>query len=88
MVNSISSTFFLINTTLLDYINGDGVKHNLLVDPHLIHKFSDLKKRTKYQKRVLASYNSKIILQETILDIVELYNRFNYISRKNFQITI
>ena len=79
MVNSISNNPFKINSTLLDYIHGDGTKHNLLIDPQAKHKFADLSKRTKYQQGILASHNSKVILQETILGIAEYYRRFSKI---------
>lgn len=77
MVNQISSTPFKINQTLLDYITGEGAKHNLLIDVHTKHKFADLEKRTKYQQSVFASHNSKIVLQETILGLAEFYRNFS-----------
>ena len=79
LVNNISSTPFNINQHLLDYICNEGVKHNLLIDPYTKHKFADLEKLTKYQKGVLASYNSKVVLQETILGIAEFYCKFSKI---------
>lgn len=54
-------------------------KHNLLIDPLVKHKYADLEKRSRYQERMLASYNSKVLLQETILDIAEFYKRFRKI---------
>lgn len=79
MVNKISSTPFKINQPLLDYINSEGAKHNLLIDPYIKHKFEDLEKRTKYQQSVFTSHNSKVVLQETILGIAEFYRRFSKI---------
>ena len=79
MVNNISRIPFKINQPLLDYINNEVTKHNLLIDPYVKHKFDDLEKRSKYKKSVLASHNSKIILQETILGISEFYRRFSKI---------
>lgn len=37
MVNNISSSSFKIKTELLDYLNGDGIKHNMLIDPGVSH---------------------------------------------------
>lgn len=79
MVNNISDTPFKINQPLLDYLNGAGAKHNLLMDPLIKHKYADLEKRSRYQERMLASYNSKVLLQETIFDIAEFYKRFSKI---------
>lgn len=79
LVNNISTTPFKINIDLLDYICNPGVKQNLLIDPYAKHKFSDLEKLTKYQKGVLASYNSKVVLQESILGIAEFYRKFSKI---------
>lgn len=79
MVNNISSTPFKINQDLLDYICNEGLKHNLLIDPYAKHKFSDLEKLSKYQKGVLASHNSKVVLQESILGIAEFYRKFSKI---------
>ena len=79
LVNNISSTPFKINKDLLDYICTKGFKHNLLIDPYAKHKFSDLEKLTKHQKGVLASHNSKVVLQESILGIAEFYRKFSTI---------
>ncbi len=77
MINKISSTPFKINETLLNYLIAN--KHNLLIDSTVSHKFADLKKRTRPQEKEYASYNSKVILQETILGISQFYSRFNEI---------
>lgn len=37
MVNNISSTSFKINLELLYYLNDDGIKHNMLIDPGVSH---------------------------------------------------
>lgn len=79
MVNNISKTPFKINQFLLDYINNKGLKHNLLIDCNAKHKYDDMEKRTKYQKSQLASHNSKVILQETILGIADFYRNFSKI---------
>ena len=42
MLNNISSIAFKINQTVLDYINNEGSKHNLLRDPYAKHRFEDL----------------------------------------------
>lgn len=75
MVNNISNTPFRINLDLLNYINTESEKHNLLIIPYAKHKFADVEKKTRYQKGVLASYNSKVILQETILGIANVYSK-------------
>ena len=79
MVNNISKTPFKINKNLLDYIYNEGSKHNLLIDPEVRHEFEDLDKRNKHPKGVLASYKSKIILQQTILGIADFYSAFSNI---------
>jgi DNA-directed RNA polymerase len=83
MVNNISDTPFKINQPLLDYLISAGTKHNLLMDPLIKHKYADFFfekiKRSRYQERMLASYNSKVLLQETILDLAEFYKRFSKI---------
>ena len=79
MVNKISATPFKINESLLDYLINEGTKHNLLIDLEVKHKFEDLPKRTKYQRSVYASHKSKIILQQTILDLAEFFRKFSSI---------
>ena len=71
MLNNISSTPFKINKPLLDYITTNGIKHGLLTDPTVKHKYAYLDKRTKAQEKSFAVHNSKLILQETILGIAE-----------------
>jgi hypothetical protein len=63
MVNNISDTPFKINQPLLYYLNGAVTKHNLLMDPLIKHKYADLEKRSRYQERMIATYNSKVLLQ-------------------------
>lgn len=41
MENKLASTPFKLNQTLLDYITGEGSKHNLLIDVDTEHKFAD-----------------------------------------------
>lgn len=79
MVNKLARTPFKINQTLLDYIAGEGSKHNLLIDVYTEHKFANLEKRSKYQQSVFASHNSKVVLQETILGLAEFYRKFSKI---------
>lgn len=79
MVNNISRTPFKINQTLLDYINNEGMKHDLLIDPDVTHKFEYLEKRNKYPRGVLASHKSKVILQQTILELADFYRSFSKI---------
>lgn len=62
MLNNISSTPFKINKPLLDYITTNGIKHGLLTDPTVKHKYADLDKRTKPQQKSFAAHNSKLIL--------------------------
>lgn len=79
MINSASKIPFKINQPLLDYLNDQGIEQNLLINPDIPHKYADLEKRTKYQQSVYVSYNSKVILQESILDIAEFYRKFSRI---------
>ena len=69
IINKISCAPFKINTELLDYISKYGIEQDLLMDPNKVHKYADIEKKTKYQKSEYGSYNSKMILQETILGI-------------------
>ena len=79
MVNKLSATPFKINKPLLDFINNNWEKYDLLLDPNAKHKYHDLLKRTKYQQSEYASHISKIVLQENILGIAEYYSRFSSI---------
>ncbi len=79
MINKINNTPFKINTVLLDYITNNWEKHNLLINPKIKHKYEDIEKKTKYQRSVYNSHVSKVILQETILGIVQFYRDFNEI---------
>ena len=77
MVNNIASTPFNINKDVLEYINTKGEEQNLIIDigvEHELEKLTDLKPS---QKRKLASYNSKKVLQETILGLAEFYSNFD-----------
>lgn len=67
MVNKISGTAFKINTMLLGFITDPvNEKYNLLMNPAEEHEYAKLK-RTRARDRLYKSYNSKVILQETIL---------------------
>jgi DNA-directed RNA polymerase len=78
MVNKISSTPYKVNTELLNYINMKGVEQGLIMDYNSNHELELLDRNIlkPFQKRKLASYNSHIILQETILGIADLYKNF------------
>lgn len=79
MINKISCTTFKINTSLLDFIiDPINDKYNLLMDSTHIHKYANIK-RTRSQDRVYKSHNSKVTLQETILEITNFYRNFNEI---------
>lgn len=79
MVNKISSTPFKINTTLLDFIlDPINAKYNLLLDSTINDKLFNTK-RTRSQDRNFRSHNSKVTLQETILEIANFYRNFNKI---------
>ena len=77
MVNNIASTPFKINKDVLEYINTKGEEQNLIIDigvEYELEKLTDLKPS---QKRKLASYNSKKVLQETILGLAEFYSNLD-----------
>lgn len=76
MINKLNSTAFKINTPFLNYILDNWEKHNLLLDPTTKHKYADLEKMTRYQKSVYDSYNSKVVLQESILGIAQFFSKF------------
>ena len=79
MVNKISTTAFKINTTLLDFItNPVNDKYNLLMDSNAEHELANVK-RTKAQDRNFRSHNSKVVLQENILEIAYFFKNFNEI---------
>jgi DNA-directed RNA polymerase len=77
MVNNISSTPFKINKDVLDYINTKGEEQGLIIDIRIEHELEKLKVLRPVQRRKLASYNSKKVLQETILGIAEFYSNFD-----------
>lgn len=78
MINNVSQTPFKINTTLLDFIQNND-KYNLLLDPNADTPFENVAKRTKYQETQYRGYNSKVVLQETILEIVNFFKNINEI---------
>ena len=77
MVNRTSSTPFKINRDVLDYLNHKGEEQNLIINTSIKHEFEDLPKPRPLQKKKLAAYNSKKLLQETILGIAEFYTKFD-----------
>lgn len=78
MVNNISKTPFKVNIALLNYITFND-KYNLLIDTNIPHEFEALEKISKYQESKYRSHNSKLALQETVLEIVNFYKQFNEI---------
>jgi len=50
-----------------------------LLDISVAYKYSGLDKTTKYQEGVFKSYNSKVLLQETILEKVNFYKQLGEI---------
>jgi DNA-directed RNA polymerase len=76
MINNINSTPFRINETLLDFLQDYGYEHDLLIDGSVKHKFSEIEKRTRYQETVLIAHNSKLLLQENIIVIAQLFVKF------------
>nr|YP_009543520.1 DNA-dependent RNA polymerase [Coniothyrium glycines]AYU74410.1 DNA-dependent RNA polymerase [Coniothyrium glycines] len=79
MINKINATPFIVNRSVLNFLLEKGSEFNLLINPLDKHKFSEIKKRTKYQDSKLKSHNSKIILQENILGIAEFFSKFSQI---------
>ena len=77
MVNKMNSTPFKINTDLLNYLNLKGIEQDLIMDPNSVHLYQELDNLKAFQKKKLASFNSKKILQETILGIADLYGNFS-----------
>lgn len=79
MVNKISWTALKINTTLLDFLfDPINDKYDLLIDSTIKHKYADIV-RTRSQERIYRSDNSKVTLQESILEIANFYRNFNEI---------
>lgn len=78
MVNNISKTPFKINIPLLNFISHND-SYNMLIDSSVSHDYDNLEKRSKYQESKYKSHNSKVLLQETILEIANFYKNFNEI---------
>jgi hypothetical protein len=76
MVNKTSATPYKVNLELLSYIVMYGIEQGLIMDPEARHEFESLDYLKAHQKKKLASFNSKMLLQETILDIAELFSKF------------
>jgi DNA-directed RNA polymerase len=64
---------------LFDFTLKYGKQYDLIIDISKSHKFEYLSKTTKYQENQYKSHKSKIVLQETILEIVNIYKNFNEI---------
>lgn len=47
-----------------------------IIDSSLKHKFHGIDKRSKYLDSVYISYNSKVVLQNTICTIAQFYSNF------------
>lgn len=77
-INNISKTPFKINHILLDYITSHKGSH-LLLDATKEHEYHNKDKRSKREDSVLKSYNSKVVLQEMILEIVDFYKNYSEI---------
>lgn len=73
MKNKLASTRFKLNQTLLDYITGEGSKHNLLIDVDTEHKFADY--FVALRCVVQRSRKKKINIHQVLLlhTIVKLY---------------
>ncbi len=78
MINNIARTPFKINTQLLKYITSAEGSY-LLLNPATPHKYDGMENLNKRQKDTLKSHNSKVILQETIMDIADFYSGFTEI---------
>lgn len=77
-INSISQTPFKINAELLNYITSE--KGSIfLEDPRRVHEFELVKTKSKRHLRTIKSYNSKLLLQEIVLDIADFYKNFSEI---------
>lgn len=51
----------------------------MLYNPNVEHEYASLDKITKRQNNIYKSYNSKVLLQEFILEIAHFYKNFNEI---------
>lgn len=63
MVNNISSMPFKINKDVLNYIHFKGVEQDLIIDTNTKHPFEMLDALKPHQKKKLAPFNSKKLLQ-------------------------
>jgi DNA-directed RNA polymerase len=79
MINNISSVPFKINLELLEYIQLNNEKHGFLINANIPHKYENISKRTVIQESEYKAHNSKIVLEQTILDIVEFYKNYSNI---------
>jgi len=75
MVNNINSTPFMINRVLLEFIQTNGYKYNLLIDAFK-GEGNESNKLTKYQENKIKSHNGKLLLQDSILVIAQFYSKF------------
>ena len=63
MVNEISSTGHRINTPLLEYLELEGDKYNILITDEFDKDFNCLKKKTYYHINKYKALKSKLTLQ-------------------------
>jgi len=75
LVNNVARTPFKINTVLLDFIMSDD-RFSLLMNPSVEHEYACIK-RTRVQVIRYKPYNSKLLCQEIVLDIVNFYKNYN-----------
>lgn len=75
LVNGVSKVPYKINTELLDFALNNN-KFNLLLDPNEVHKYQNVK-GDKVKESIYKSHVSKILLQETILGVANLYRKFS-----------
>ena len=79
LVNNISKIPFKINTELLDFVlYKKNDRFNLLIDTDVKHEFAHIK-RNKIQDNKSKAHNSKILLQESILQIANFFRTFSKI---------
>jgi DNA-directed RNA polymerase len=70
---------YKINRELLEFIQDNNIKYDLLINKFKPHKYAHLDKRTTFRENELRSHNSAVIMQENILDIVGIYRNFSKI---------
>ena len=76
IINNINKTPFKVNSELLDFLLYND-QWDLLLDENKPHKYAYLTKRNKLQESKYRAHNSKVVLQEIVLDIANFYRQFN-----------